>query len=80
MSKEKWTTEVPIEPGLYWAYEALDPRDADVMLIQLRHKDDNIFWSVDHGLPFPPHHFSHFQPFVPDKPLPPANLLVKETP
>lgn len=66
-----WSTEVPTEPGKYWAYEALDPRDADVMLVELKGKDHNIFWSINHGLSFPPHHFSHFQPFDKENPLPP---------
>ncbi len=31
----EWTDEVPVEPGLYWAYENLDPCDADVFLVRL---------------------------------------------
>ena len=30
-----WSTEVPKLPGIYWAYEDLDPEDADVLLVEL---------------------------------------------
>lgn len=59
-----WTTEVPVIPALYWAYEALDPSsDADVMLVQLAKENGDTFFSVTHkGMTFPKEHFSHFAP------------------
>ena len=72
---EKWTTEVPTEPGKYWAYEALDPLDADVMLVELKGRGNKIFMSIAHNLPFLDYHFSHFHPFSDEKPLPPAEAL-----
>lgn len=61
-----WTTEVPTGVGVYWAYEALDSLDADVMLVQLR--SDNMFWSIQYGLSFPKDHFSHFMRVIPPSP------------
>jgi hypothetical protein len=31
-----WTTERPKERGYYWAYEDLDPEDADVFLVYVK--------------------------------------------
>lgn len=35
-----WTTEAPTEPGLYLAYENVDPRDNDIILVQV--SDDGL--------------------------------------
>lgn len=32
---QQWTTDQPTQPGLYWAYENLDPLDADVMIAKV---------------------------------------------
>lgn len=59
--KVQWTTDPPTDPGLYWAYEALGPRDADVMLVQLPIENGNTFLSMtDKLMPFSKEHFSHF--------------------
>lgn len=35
MDNLDWTTDVPVTPGYYWAYEALDPEDADIFLVRV---------------------------------------------
>lgn len=65
-----WQTSLPTHPGLYWAYEDLDPVDADVIRVELA---DGILW--DDETSFSPAHFSHFMPFTEQQPEPPVIVV-----
>ena len=59
--------------GLFWAYEALDPLDAEVMLIFLRGND--LVLSIEHNVLFEIGHFSHFMPAVFSPPKLPLGVI-----
>jgi hypothetical protein len=66
----KWVTMPPVKLGYYWAYEALDAVDADVLLVQVL--DNYQCLSIRHNMLFPKDHFSHW--IYLEKPNPPDNI------
>lgn len=68
-----WSEKSPTEMGLYWAYEALDPRDADVMLIFFQGNGHAL--SIEYNMSFEVEHFSHFLPMALSPPRPPPGVI-----
>ena len=77
MVQVKWTTKVPTTPGWYFAYEALDILDADVLLVHVA--QDGEMWAgmtqpdfhvvLDKFVTDPASQFSHYAEF--EWPTPP---------
>ena len=68
----EWSIIPPVEPDYYWAYENLDPEDADVMLVLF---DGSCVWDFD-GQEFELGDFSHWMGPI-EIPTPPDESVVK---
>ncbi len=67
----EWTTEKPTTFGLFWAYENLEPQDADVMLIEIitsYFPEEHLIAIYGNEQTFELDHFSHFMKLEPPAP------------
>lgn len=70
----EWTTDKPTQEGFYWAYENLDPEDADVMLVNVSDGGGDAWcawWEGD--IYFELTHFSHWMGPL-EVPVPPKSI------
>ena len=65
-----WTKERPTQPGWYWAYEKLDQRTADVMMVEVFvAQASEELWGRAMSLRWELSHFSHWMgPLEPPEP------------